>query len=93
MHIEIDKGTLLRLRCLIFLGILTLKLCRIGYMRLISFFDIIDVPKEEQVKIVAYKLHGGAEAWWQNRQDKHRRQGKYLINIWQGMKIIIKCSF
>nr|GFB84287.1 transposon Ty3-I Gag-Pol polyprotein [Tanacetum cinerariifolium] len=28
-----------------------------------KFFDIMDVPEEEQVKIVVYKLRGGAGAW------------------------------
>nr|GEU45665.1 putative nucleotidyltransferase, ribonuclease H [Tanacetum cinerariifolium] len=30
-----------------------------------KFFDIMEVPEEEQVKVVAYKLRGGAGAWWQ----------------------------
>ncbi|GJS25418.1 hypothetical protein Tco_0454050 [Tanacetum coccineum] len=48
-----------------------------------KFFDIMDVLKEEQVKILAYKLCGGSEAWWQNEQDNHRRQGK--------KKIVVEC--
>lgn len=28
-----------------------------------KFFDIMDVPEEEQVKIMTYKLRGGAGAW------------------------------
>ena len=40
-----------------------------------KFFDIIDVPEEEQVKIAAYKLIGGAGAWWQREQDNRRAQG------------------
>ena len=58
-----------------------------------KFFDIMDVPDYEQVKIVAYKLRGGAGAWWQNEQDNRRRQGKYPINTWPRMKRMIKGRF
>ncbi|GKE21827.1 hypothetical protein Tco_1433339, partial [Tanacetum coccineum] len=37
-----------------------------------KFFDIMKVPKEEQVKVVAYKLRGRAGAWWQHEQDNRR---------------------
>nr|GEY44805.1 hypothetical protein [Tanacetum cinerariifolium] len=33
-----------------------------------KFFDIMEVPDEEQVKVVAYKLRGGAGAWWQRKR-------------------------
>ncbi|KAK9158227.1 hypothetical protein Scep_004801 [Stephania cephalantha] len=29
-----------------------------------KFFDCMDVPEDKQVKIVAYKLRGGASALW-----------------------------
>ncbi|GJU37292.1 hypothetical protein Tco_1185646 [Tanacetum coccineum] len=41
-----------------------------------KFFDIMEVLEEEQVKVVAYKLRGGARAWWQHEQDNRRAQGK-----------------
>ncbi|GKC05033.1 hypothetical protein Tco_0996643 [Tanacetum coccineum] len=31
-----------------------------------KFFDIMEVLEEEQVKVVAYELRGGAGAWWQH---------------------------
>lgn len=54
-----------------------------------KFFYIVDFPEEEQVKIVAYKLCGGVEAWWQNEPNNHRRQDKDHINTWQRMKRMI----
>nr|GEZ72114.1 putative nucleotidyltransferase, ribonuclease H [Tanacetum cinerariifolium] len=39
-----------------------------------KFFDIMKVPKEKQVKVVTYKLHGRAGAWWQREQDDRRAQ-------------------
>ncbi|GJX49219.1 retrotransposon protein, putative, ty3-gypsy subclass [Tanacetum coccineum] len=55
-----------------------------------KFFDIIEVPKEEQVKVVAYKLHGGAGAWWQREQDNRRAQGRRPVDTWMRMKWMIK---
>ncbi|GKD94495.1 hypothetical protein Tco_1374332 [Tanacetum coccineum] len=37
-----------------------------------KFFDIMEVLKEEQVKVMAYKLRGGVGAWWQHEQDNRR---------------------
>nr|GEU79611.1 transposon Ty3-I Gag-Pol polyprotein [Tanacetum cinerariifolium] len=39
-------------------------------------FDIMEVPEEEQVRVVAYKLRRGAEAWWQREQDNRRARGR-----------------
>jgi hypothetical protein len=58
-----------------------------------KLFNIMDVPEKEQVKIVAYKLHGGAGAWWQSEKDNRRRQGKYPITTWPRMKRITKGRF
>ncbi|KAG2664308.1 hypothetical protein I3760_16G076400 [Carya illinoinensis] len=30
-----------------------------------NFFDYMQIPKAQQVKLVAYKLRGGASAWWE----------------------------
>uniref|UniRef100_A0A6N2KR41 Retrotransposon gag domain-containing protein n=1 Tax=Salix viminalis TaxID=40686 RepID=A0A6N2KR41_SALVM len=29
------------------------------------FFDYMDIPEDKRVKLVAYKLMGGASAWWE----------------------------
>nr|GEW52910.1 putative nucleotidyltransferase, ribonuclease H [Tanacetum cinerariifolium] len=48
------------------------------------FFDIMDDPEEEQVKIVVYKLRGGAGAWCQREQDNREdfEYTKHLKEKW-----------
>ncbi|GJY94069.1 transposon ty3-I gag-pol polyprotein [Tanacetum coccineum] len=58
-----------------------------------KFFDIMEVPKEEQVKVVAYKLRGRAGAWWQREQDNRRAQGRRPADTWMRMKRMIKGRF
>nr|GEV65539.1 hypothetical protein [Tanacetum cinerariifolium] len=58
-----------------------------------KFFDIMKVPEEEQVKVVAYKLRGGAGAWWQYEQDNRRAQGRRPVDTWMRMKRMIKGRF
>ncbi|GKA51117.1 transposon ty3-I gag-pol polyprotein [Tanacetum coccineum] len=58
-----------------------------------KFFDIMEVPEEEQVKVVAYKLRGGAGAWWQPEQDNRRAQGRRPVDTWMRMKRMIKGRF
>ncbi|GJV23614.1 transposon ty3-I gag-pol polyprotein [Tanacetum coccineum] len=58
-----------------------------------KFFDIMEVLEEEQVKVVAYKLRGGAGAWWQREQDNRRAQGRRPVDTWMRMKRMIKGRF
>ena len=46
------------------------------------FFDYIDIPEDKRVKLVAYKLMGGASAWWEQLQLTRMRQGKGMIQTW-----------
>jgi hypothetical protein len=32
------------------------------------FFDYMEIPEDEKVKLVAYRLMGGAFAWWEQLQ-------------------------
>lgn len=42
------------------------------------FFEYIEIPEEKKVKVVAYKLEGGASTWWEQCKfhvcDKERLQ-------------------
>nr|GEW40676.1 transposon Ty3-I Gag-Pol polyprotein [Tanacetum cinerariifolium] len=61
----------------------------IGYI-VDKFFDIMEVPEEEQVNVVAYKLHEGAGAWWQRELDDRRAQGRRPVDTWMRKERMIK---
>ncbi|KAI6691341.1 hypothetical protein NL676_028169 [Syzygium grande] len=58
-----------------------------------KFFDAMDIDEDRQVKLVAYKLKGGASAWWEQTQLTRRRQGKTPIRSWGQMKQKLKKRF
>ena len=49
-----------------------------------NYFDYTHTPDDSKVKLVAYKLTGGASAWWDQEQSLRRRIGKPPIRTWQG---------
>ncbi|PKU80742.1 hypothetical protein MA16_Dca023439 [Dendrobium catenatum] len=44
-----------------------------------SFFDYMAIPEETQVKYVACRLRGGANAWWQQMLQSRQRTGRGKI--------------
>lgn len=58
-----------------------------------KFFDSMEIEEDRQVKLVAYKLKGGASAWWEQTQLTRRRQGKTPIRTWERMKEMLKVRF
>ena len=55
------------------------------------FFDYMDIPEDKKVKLVAYRLLGGAFAWWEQLQSTQLRQGKGMVQTWNKMKRLL-CS-
>ncbi|XP_041004080.1 uncharacterized protein LOC121249434 [Juglans microcarpa x Juglans regia] len=53
----------------------------------------MQIPEAQQVKLVAYKLHGGASAWWEQMQNNSRRQGKQPVRVWPKMKQLMRARF
>ncbi|KAG6655787.1 hypothetical protein CIPAW_05G240600 [Carya illinoinensis] len=51
-----------------------------------NFFEYMQIPEAQQVKLVAYKLCGGASTWWEQLQNNMRRQGKQPVRVWPNMK-------
>lgn len=43
------------------------------------FFEYMDIPTDKQVKLVAYKLKGGALAWWEQINSHRHHDGKHPI--------------
>ncbi|MCP6313388.1 hypothetical protein NL444_28355, partial [Klebsiella pneumoniae] len=54
------------------------------------FFEYMEIPDEKQVKLVAYKLKGGASALWDNLQQNHSRQRKAPICTWRRMRKLME---
>ena len=45
-----------------------------------NFFNYLNISKESQVKLVAYKLKGGASARWEQLQYNRQWQGKQHVH-------------
>lgn len=57
------------------------------------FFDYMDIEEGRKVKLVAYKLKGGASAWWEQLQLSRLRQNKDKIRSWHRMKQLMRARF
>ena len=57
-----------------------------------NFFDYLNILEKNQVKLVAYKLKGGASIWWEQLQYNYQRQGK-LVHTWTKMKQLLQGWF
>lgn len=54
---------------------------------------MMDVPNEKKVRMVAYRMKGGAFAWWDQVQNNCRRQGKGVVKTWGKMRKSLKGRF
>ncbi|XP_026434078.1 uncharacterized protein LOC113331593 [Papaver somniferum] len=53
----------------------------------------MEVPESSQVKLVAYKLKGGAAAWWEKLGKDRRNAHKPPIRTWQRMRQLLRDKF
>ena len=58
-----------------------------------KFFDYMETPSEKRVRLVAYRLKGGASAWWEGLQNKRKREGKDRVQTWTRMRRLLKQEF
>ncbi|XP_026400411.1 uncharacterized protein LOC113296317 [Papaver somniferum] len=58
-----------------------------------SFFTFMEVPESSQVKLVAYKLKGGAAAWWEKLGEDRRNAHKPPIRTWKRMRQLLRDKF
>ncbi|XP_026420705.1 uncharacterized protein LOC113316772 [Papaver somniferum] len=58
-----------------------------------SFFNFMDVPDSSKVKLVAYKLKGGAAAWWDKLCDDRNKYLKPPIRTWKRMRDLLRDRF
>jgi len=58
-----------------------------------TFFDIMNISQDRKVPLVAYKLKGGAGAWWHRHQEERRLSGEPRIRYWNQMKALLKARF
>jgi hypothetical protein len=57
------------------------------------FFDYMDIPEDKKVKLVAYRLLGGASAWWEQLQSTRLRQRKGMVQTWTKMKRLLRSRY
>ena len=58
-----------------------------------TFFEVMEVPEDRRVPLVAYKLKGGAGAWWHRVQEERRLRGEPRVRTWRQMKSLLKGRF
>lgn len=58
-----------------------------------KFFELLNIQDHLQVKHVAYKLKGGASAWWHQLQHVRRRAKKQPVRSWRKMKQLLHTRF
>ncbi|PKI59980.1 hypothetical protein CRG98_019626 [Punica granatum] len=57
------------------------------------FFKYAKVSEEKRVKLVAYRLKGGASTWWDRVQENRGRVGKQPIQTWERMRRMLRARF
>ncbi|KAH7833537.1 hypothetical protein Vadar_007319 [Vaccinium darrowii] len=58
-----------------------------------KFLEYMEIPKEKEVRYVAYKLQGYISTWWEQLQSNRRRQYKQPIRTWCKMRQLMAIRF
>ena len=58
-----------------------------------KFFDYMSIADDKQLCLVAYKLKGGAFAWWDRVQLNRTHEQKLPIRSWRRMKRLMADRF
>ncbi|XP_010276232.1 PREDICTED: uncharacterized protein LOC104611026 [Nelumbo nucifera] len=53
----------------------------------------MEIPEEIMVKLVAFRLKGGASVWWERIRETGIREGRGPIRTWRRMKQLIRGRF
>jgi hypothetical protein len=62
-------------------------------MEVERFFEYMCILEEKKVKLVAYKLKGGASVWWEWLKLSRSREGKRPVTSWPKMKWLLNARF
>ncbi|XP_026417005.1 uncharacterized protein LOC113312468 [Papaver somniferum] len=62
-------------------------------LELVQTLMFMDVPEKSKVKLVAYKLKGGAVAWWEKIREDRIKYSKPLVRTWTRMHKLIRDKF
>ena len=48
-----------------------------------TFFEVMNIPEDRKVSLVAYKLKGGASAWWHRLQEDRILREETRVRSWR----------
>ena len=55
--------------------------------------DYMEIPEDKKVKLVAYRLMGGASACWEQLQLTWMRQRKGMVQTWSKMRRFLRYRY
>ncbi|XP_026420033.1 uncharacterized protein LOC113316013 [Papaver somniferum] len=58
-----------------------------------SFFQFMEIPDHSKVRLIAYKLKGGAAAWWKKLCEDRVNSSKPPIRTWDRMRKLLRSKF
>ncbi|KAF2295882.1 hypothetical protein GH714_034837 [Hevea brasiliensis] len=54
------------------------------------FFEYVKIPEERKVKLMAYRLKGGASVWWDRLKKTRRPEGRNPVTSWRRMQQLLR---